>query len=75
MLLYEAYLLTNATVVDDAIRFVSTRSNGKLEASGKSNQDEKEESNGPDYHDGRGGSVRRRARRGSWRNNKPSFLN
>ena len=51
MLLYEAYLLTNATVVDDAIRFVSTRSNGKLEASGKSNQDEKEESNGPDYHD------------------------
>src|SRR5919205_645091 len=51
-------LLTNATVVDDAIRFVSTRSNGKLEASSKSNQDEKEESNGPDYHDGRGGSVR-----------------
>jgi hypothetical protein len=42
-------LLTNATVVDDAIRFVSQKSkdNGKIKsASGKS---DKEESNEPDY--------------------------
>jgi hypothetical protein len=30
-------LLTNATVVDDAIRFVSTRSNEKLKPSSNSN--------------------------------------
>jgi hypothetical protein len=39
-------LLTNATVVDDAIRFVSQKSKEKLELSG---EDEKEESKGPDY--------------------------
>ena len=38
-------LLKNATVVDDAIRFVSTRSNGNL----KSSTEGKEESNEPDY--------------------------
>jgi hypothetical protein len=42
-------LLTNATVVDDAIRFVSEKSNGKLKSSDNSNEDDKEESNDPDY--------------------------
>ena len=42
-------LLTNATVVDDAIRFVSNRSNKKkLRSSGNSNEDDKE-SNESDY--------------------------
>ena len=39
-------LLTNATVVDDAIRFVSDRSKEKPKSS---NEDDKEESNEPDY--------------------------
>ena len=43
-------LLTNATVVDDAIRFVFQKSNEKLKlSSDNSNQDDKEESNDPDY--------------------------
>jgi hypothetical protein len=43
-------LLTNATLVDDAIRFVSTRSNKKLKHSRNSNEyDDKEESKEPDY--------------------------
>jgi hypothetical protein len=44
-------LLTNATVVDDAIRFVaSERSKEKLKSSSDdSNEDGKEESNEPDY--------------------------
>jgi DNA-binding Lrp family transcriptional regulator len=43
-------LLTNATVIDDAIRFVSTRSNKKLKHSRNSNEyDDKEESKEPDY--------------------------
>ena len=42
-------LLTNATVVDDAIRFVSTRSNEKLKPPSNSNQYDNEESNEPDY--------------------------
>jgi predicted transcriptional regulator len=37
-------LLTNATVVDDAIRFVSTRSNEKLKPASISNEHDKEES-------------------------------
>ena len=41
-------LLTNATVVDDAIRFVSQKSKGELKSSGNSNEDDKE-SNEPDY--------------------------
>ena len=43
-------LLTNATVVDDAIRFVSTRSNEKLKMSNNSTE-YKEESKEPDYDD------------------------
>jgi hypothetical protein len=39
-------LLTNATVVDDAIKFISQKSKGTLKSSG---EDEKEESNEPDY--------------------------
>jgi DNA-binding MarR family transcriptional regulator len=48
-------LLTNATVVDDAIRFVSDRSKEKLKASSSSNNDEhqKEESKEPDYNEDR----------------------
>ena len=41
-------LLTNATVVDDAIRFVSDRTKEKLTSS-SSDEDDKEESNEPDY--------------------------
>ena len=44
-------LLTNATVVDDAIRFVSQKSkeNLKRSSSSNTNEDEKEESSQPDY--------------------------
>jgi hypothetical protein len=41
-------LLTNATVVDDAIRFVSQKSKEKLQSTGSSNEPDKE-SNEPDY--------------------------
>ena len=41
-------LLTNATVVEDAIRFVSNRTNEKLRSSSNSNEDNKE-SKEPDY--------------------------
>jgi hypothetical protein len=42
-------LLTNATVVDDDIRFVSTRSNEKLKPASISNEHDKEESKELDY--------------------------
>jgi hypothetical protein len=43
-------LLTNATVVDDAITFVSQKSKEKLKSSSiSSNEDEKEESKEHDY--------------------------
>jgi hypothetical protein len=45
-------LLTNATVVDDAIRFVSQKSKDKGElksSSDNSNEDDKQESNEPNY--------------------------
>src|SRR5689334_10744042 len=47
-------LLTNATVVDDAIRFVSAKSKDKEkeESSINNNEKDKEESNEPDYHEG-----------------------
>jgi len=58
-------LLTNATVVDDAIRFVSQKSKEKIKSI-SSSEDEKAESNEPDYDEDR--SVRRRrARRGNRR--------
>jgi hypothetical protein len=41
-------LLTNATVVDDATRFVSWKPNDKLNSSTNSNEDDEEESNEPD---------------------------
>jgi predicted transcriptional regulator len=45
-------LLTNATVVDDAIRFVSDRSKEKLKSSSdNSNEDQKEESNESNYNE------------------------
>jgi hypothetical protein len=43
-------LLTNATVVDDAIRFVSSgKSKENLESSPNSSEDNKEEAKEPDY--------------------------
>jgi hypothetical protein len=43
-------LLTNATVVDDAIRFVSqSKEKENLKSSTNSNEDDLEESNEPDY--------------------------
>ena len=42
-------LLTNATVVDDAIRFVSQKSKNGLRSSGNNYETDKEESNEPDY--------------------------
>ena len=60
-------LLTNAIVVDDAIRFVSQKSEDKEEIkSSPSNEVDKEESNEPDYDEG---SVRRRTGAGDRRNN------
>ncbi len=49
-------LLTNATVVDDAIRFVSSDDRSKdkenlKSSSSKSIEDEKQESKEPDYHE------------------------
>jgi hypothetical protein len=41
-------LLTNATVVDDAIRFVSQKSKEKVESTNSNDEDDKE-SNEPDY--------------------------
>jgi hypothetical protein len=49
VLFHEARLLTNATVVDDAIRFVSQQSKEKLKSS-DSNEDGKE-SKESDYDD------------------------
>jgi hypothetical protein len=49
-------LLTNATVIDDAIRFVSEKSKAKLKSSSSSsnsNEDTKE-SKEPDYDDKQG---------------------
>jgi hypothetical protein len=44
-------LLTNATVVDDAIRFVSQKSKENIESTFSSNYDDKE-SNEPNYDEG-----------------------
>ena len=41
-------LLTNATVVDDAIRFVSQKSKENLKSTDSSNEDDREESKEPD---------------------------
>ena len=42
---------TNATVVDDAIRFVFQRSNGKTNPSSSSSNEDDKEANEPDYDD------------------------
>jgi hypothetical protein len=42
-------LLTNATVVDDAMRFVSDRSKDKLRSSSENNNQDEKESKEPDY--------------------------
>ena len=51
-------LLTNATVVDDAIRFISDKSKAKemlkaSSSSGNSDEHQKEESKEPDYSEDR----------------------
>jgi hypothetical protein len=46
-------LLTNATVVDDAVRFVSQKSKEKVESIDSGNEDDKEESKEPDYDEDR----------------------
>jgi hypothetical protein len=43
------YLLTNATVVDDPIRFVSQKSKSEIEPSSNGSRDDKQESEEPDY--------------------------
>ena len=42
-------LLTNATVVDDAIRFVSQESRSRIEPSNKDSADDKQKSKETDY--------------------------
>jgi hypothetical protein len=42
-------LLTNATVVDDAIRFVSQKSKSKIESSNNGSGDDKQGSEEPNY--------------------------
>jgi hypothetical protein len=42
-------LLTNATVIDDAIRFVSQKSKGKTKSPYSSSNVDEKESNEPDY--------------------------
>jgi hypothetical protein len=42
-------LLTNATVVDDAIRFVAQKSKGKTKSPSSSTDEDEKESNEPDY--------------------------
>jgi hypothetical protein len=44
-------LLTNATVVDDAIRFVSSKSKENLKSPCNENEDDKEKLNEPNYDD------------------------
>jgi hypothetical protein len=44
-------LLTNATVVDDAIRFVSDKSKENLKPSANDSEYDKEESNEPNYNE------------------------
>ena len=44
-------LLTNATIVDDAMRFVSSQKFKENLKSGSSNECDKEESKQPDYDD------------------------
>ena len=42
-------LLTNATVVDNAIRFVSRRPDGRLKSSSSNSNEDDKESSEPDY--------------------------
>ena len=44
-------LLTNATVVDDAIRFVSQRSNENVKQPSSSSDEHENESNEPNYNE------------------------
>jgi hypothetical protein len=46
-------LLTNATVVDDAIRFVSEKSKENLKTHPRSSDEDENESNEPDYDEGK----------------------
>jgi len=44
-------LLTNATVIDDAIRFVSSKTKENLKSSPSNGNEDENESNEPDYED------------------------
>jgi predicted transcriptional regulator len=44
-------LLTNATVVDDAVRFVSQKSKSQIESSDNGSGDDNQESNEPEYNE------------------------
>jgi hypothetical protein len=70
-------LLTNATVVDDAIRFVSQKSKKKLKTSANDSEHDKEESNERDYDEYEDQLEEQEDGRGSRRNGtnyKCSFL-
>jgi hypothetical protein len=63
----------NATVVDDAIRFVSQKSREKVESTDSNNEDDKEP-NEPDYDEDKD-QLEEKTGRGNWSsNNKSSFL-
>ena len=67
-------MLTNATVVDDAIRFVSEKSKGKtIFPSSNSNEDENK-SNEPDYHKDKD-QLEEQEEENKRNDNKSSFLN
>jgi hypothetical protein len=55
-------LLTNATVVDDAIRFVSQKSQDKQKIKSAISESDKEESNEPDYDEDRDQLVEKQQR-------------
>ena len=66
-------LLTNATVVDDAIRFVSQKSRENLKSSANDNEHDKE-SNEPDYDQDKDQLEEEKNRRRKC-NHKPNVLN
>jgi hypothetical protein len=62
--------LINATVVDDAIRFVSQKSKEELNSSSSSSNEDEEESSEPDYDEDKDqiNKVNKNKKRKSWRN-------
>jgi hypothetical protein len=70
-------LLTNATVLDDAIRFTK-QSQGKIIIMSKEEKQDDNESKEPDYHDEDKEQLEeeqeKETGKGNRRNNKPSFF-